>query len=155
MSLPKSLYVIPLTVLSLGGPLSACATAPDPVEVCSTEWIEPRATQALLAFKGDVDSAIPTLKKAAGSYMDSQQIGPFQMLMVGAAMKKLVSSFQNSQGIKDLKTLASTCDDPQLIKKAMTEFLQQEGVDDKMIALMENFQAYQDVINPQIDSLGD
>ena len=126
--------------------LGACASTPDPAEVCSAEWIAPRADRAMTEFKKDTKSTLRTLKKVGDKLSNGDQIGPIQMFSVMNAVNKLGSKFENGRAMKDMRILANTCDDPDLIKTAMTDFMREQGIDEKFINFLNGLQEYQKLL---------
>lgn len=51
------------------------------------------------------------------------------------------------QGIKDLKTVAKTCNDPNIVKDAMRNLLERQGVSDSFLKRMESNPIYQSLIS--------
>ncbi|NNC37272.1 MAG: hypothetical protein EX271_02990 [Acidimicrobiales bacterium] len=126
--------------------LSACASTPDPAEVCSAEWITPRAERAMDDFKKDTRSTFKSLKKVGEKVANGDQIGPLQMFSVMNSINKLGKTFENGRAMKDMRTLANTCDDPDLIKTAMTDFMREQGIEEKFINFLNGLQEYQKLL---------
>ena len=126
--------------------LSACASTPDPAEVCSAEWITPRAERAMNEFESDTRSTFKTLKKVGDKLSNGDQIGPIQMFTVMSAVNRLSDKFKNSRAMKDMRILATTCDDPNLIKSAMTDFMREQGIDENFINFLNGLKEYQKLL---------
>ena len=121
---------------------SACTTVPDPAEVCSAEWIAPRADRAMKDFKRDTRSIFKKLKKTGNKLESGGNIGPLQMFSLMNSLSSLGKKLENGRAMRDMRTLANTCDDPKLIKTAMTDFMRDQGIDEKFIRFLNNFDAY-------------
>lgn len=126
--------------------LSACASTPDPAEVCSADWIKPRAERAMNDFEADTKSTFKTLKKVGDKLSNGDQIGPIQMFSVMNAINRLGDKFENGRAMKDMRILANTCDDPDLIKTAMTDFMRDQGIDEKFINFLNSLHEYQKLL---------
>lgn len=126
--------------------LSACASTPDPAEVCSAEWITPRATKAMSEFKKDTGSTFKTLKKVSEKLVKGDNIGPLQMFSVMNSINRLSNTFENGRAMKDMRTIANTCNDPNLIKTAMTNFMREQGIEEKFIQFLNGLQEYQKLL---------
>lgn len=126
--------------------LSACASTPDPAEVCSAEWIKPRADRAMNDFKKDAGSTFKTMEKAASKLVKGDNIGPLQMFSIMSSLNRLGNTFENGRGMKDMRTLASTCNDPELIKSAMTNFMREQGISDRFITFLNGLREYQQLL---------
>jgi len=63
-------------------------------------------------------------------------------------MKNLEKELLSGSGMRDLKTLASTCDSPEIISKAMTGFMRDQGLPENLIGFIENFDRYKNLIKP-------
>ena len=93
-------------------------------------------------FKKDTKPIFKKLKSAGKTYAKGETPGPFEMLSLMNALSKLGKSFENGQAMKDMRTLAATCDDPDLIKTAMTDFMRDQGISEKFIAALNGMEAY-------------
>ena len=131
--------------------LSACATTPDPAKVCTAEWIEPRADKAVSAIEKDTRGVIKNLRKVAASYIEGNKPGPLQMWSLSNSVKKLESELESGRGIRDLRTLARTCDDPKIVTTAMARFMRSHGLPDGLVNFIENLDQYQKILSPDFD----
>jgi hypothetical protein len=132
------------TVSALG-----CASAPDPAKVCTSEWIGTRADKAVSRIERKAGKSLRSLKKASESWSRGKTPNPFQMLMLSSSLKSLEKELTNGRGIKDLKTLSATCDDPKIISDAMGGFLRKQGLPDNIINFIEKMSLYQRLIAPE------
>jgi len=142
------LTTIIIASLSLG----ACTTTPDPVEICSAEWIEPRIERAMNEFERDTSKTFKKFRKAADSLQDGGSIGPLQLFSIMNALSSLTDKFENGQAIRDMRTLAQTCDDPKLIKNAMTDFMRSKGLPENFISFINGIDEYQKLLNTNMRS---
>ena len=128
--------------------LSACASiaAPTPEEVCTVNWIKPRAERALGQIRGDTDDVIASMRKVAASYVEGKKPGPLQLLSLAGSLKSLETELKNGRGMQDLKTLARTCDDPVIITKAMGEFMRGQGLPNGLVNFIEGLDSYQKIL---------
>lgn len=126
--------------------LSACTTVPDPAKVCSAEWIAPRAERAMHDFKKDTRSIFKKLKKSGNTLKDGDDIGPLQMFSLMNSISRLGKKFEHGHAMRDMRTLAKTCDDPKLIQNAMTNFMRQEGIDEQFIGFINRMDIYQELL---------
>ena len=108
--------------------LSACSTTPDPAKVCTAEWIEPRADAAVDRIEGRVGKALDAFRDVAESWMDGRDPGPIQMFRLSNATKSLEKELENGRGIRDLRMIAQTCNDPELIRSEVFKLLDREGL---------------------------
>jgi len=131
--------------------MSACATAPDPAEVCTSQWISARSGKALNSIESKAGSSIKALTKAAESWSKGKKPNFFQLLALQNSFKGLEKELTSGTGMKALRTLASTCNDPEIISDAMGTLLRKQNLPDNMINFIENFEPYQRLITPQID----
>lgn len=69
------------------------------------------------------------------------------MFALTRALKKLEKELTQGQGIKDLKTVAKTCNDPEIISTSMRDLMQRQGVSDRLIGQIEGMPIYQNVIS--------
>ena len=133
--------------------LSACASTPDPAEICTTEWIKPRAEKAMSELMDDTGSAVKSMRKVADKYMQGKTPGPLQMFSLSNSLKSLEKELTRGRGIKDLKTLAKTCDDPQIITDGMTEFVSSLGLPERLSAFIKALPRYQELLESQLEDL--
>ena len=127
--------------------LSACASTPDPAEICSAEWITPRATKAVGKIEKRAGSSIRSLTKVSESWAKGKTPNFLQMLTLRNSLTKMKKELTNGQGIRDLRTVAKTCNDPDLIKDSMHDLLERQGVSDSLIQWMENNPIYEGLIS--------
>lgn len=142
ISLPRAAS---LTLVVMG--LSACASTPDPAEICSTEWIAPRASTAVTKIQKRAGSSINKLSSVSKTFASGKTPGPLQLWSLSNAVKKLNKELTDGQGIKDLKTVATTCNDPQIVSDAMRDLMKREGVSDSLLRRIENNPIYQSAIS--------
>ena len=134
-------------LLSCAAVMSACASTPDPAEVCSAEWIAPRADQAMAKIEKRASSSIKTLRKVSKTWASGKTPGPFQMLALSNSLGKMKKELTRGQGIKDLKMIATTCNDPKIISDSMHGLLQRQGVSDSLINRIESSPIYEGLIS--------
>ena len=137
----RSLICLPALAL-----LSACASVPDPAEVCTAEWITPRATKAVNSIEKSAKSSFKTFRDVSETWASGKQPGFFQLLALNSAMNKMKKELTRGQGIKDLKTVAKTCNDPNIIKTSMHDLLERQGLSDNLIGWIENSPIYESII---------
>lgn len=139
--------------LALGlGLLSACATTPDPAEICTAEWIKPRSEQAINELKRDTFSRLKTIASAASKYEAGSGLSSFQMFRLASAAKGLLRDFETSSALADLKTLSSTCNDPEIAKDAFYGMLDEAGISEKLIEMFNSFQTLFPETEANLDS---
>lgn len=119
--------------------LQACASTPDPAEVCTAEWIAPRAERALDRIESRTGKAFRNIRKAAASYVGGDAPGPLTMLSLRRSLRDLERELTDGQGVRDLRFLARTCDDPEFIEDTMTELLERQDLPRGVVAFMEDF----------------
>jgi len=135
------LTIIAGTTLTMS--LSACATTPDPVEVCTAEWVKPRAERAVDRIADKTKPAIRSLRKVGESWAKGKEPSILKMMSMQSSVKKLMNELEDGKGINDLRTLANTCDDPKIITTAMSDFLSNQGFSDKIIGFIESMGFYE------------
>ena len=109
-------------------PLAGCSTAPDPLEVCSAGWIAPRAERAILRIESETSEVIDSLLSVGKAYARGDTPGPLRMLALSRDLSSLKRELTRGRGIRDLRTLASTCDDPLILASAMDRYLDRQGL---------------------------
>ena len=127
--------------------LTACASTPDPAEVCSAEWITPRATKAVNKIEKRAKSSLRTLGSVSKSWAAGKTPGPYKMFKLSQAVDRMKRELTNGQGIRDLKTVAKTCNDPDIVKDSMRDLLERQGVSDSLIKRVESFPIYESLIS--------
>jgi hypothetical protein len=137
-------FILPL----LAAPflLTACATQPDPAVVCSAEWIAPRTERAMNDIERRSSSALKSLRRVGESYAQGKKPGLLQLLSLSNSIKSLEKQVKNGRGIRDLKTLARTCDDPKILTESLTGFMRDQGLPDNMINFVTQLPAYQSIL---------
>ena len=131
--------------------LSACAsTQYDAAEVCSADWIKPRAADALTELIDDTEGAVKSMRKVSTKYMEGKTPGPLQMFALSNSLKSLEKELTKGQGIKDLKILAKTCNDPQIVTDGMKAFVENLGLPQRISAFIEALPRYQELLAAQL-----
>lgn len=130
--------------------LAGCATAPDPAKVCTAEWISKKSDKAISRIESKTERSLKSLRKVGESWSKGKTPNPFQMLMLSNSLKSLEKELKNGQGIRDLKILSSTCNDPKIISDAMGGFLRKQGLPENVINFVEGMGIYQELITPEL-----
>ena len=144
MKITKTAFISSLIAISL----ASCATAPKPEIVCTSEWIGERSEKAIDRIESKAGRSINALTKAAESWSRGKKPGLFQMLALQNSFKGLEKELKTGRGMKDLKTLASTCNDPEIISDAMGGFLRERNLPPQMINFIESSEQYKRLIAP-------
>lgn len=142
-------FIILTTAVSLSFIVTACATAPDPAKVCTSEWIGKRSDKAISRIESKAGRSLKSLQKAGQSWANGKTPNAFQLLALSSSFKSLEKELKNGRGIKDLKTLSATCKDPKIISDAMGGFLRKQGLPDNIINFIESMGAYKELIKPE------
>jgi len=127
--------------------LGACASTPDPAEICTAEWITPRATKAVNKIEKSAKSSFKTFASVSKTWAKGKQPNFLQLLSLNSALDKMKKELTRGQGIKDLKTVASTCNDPDIIKTSMKGLLERQGVSENLIQWIENTPIYESIVS--------
>jgi len=127
--------------------LSACATTPDPAKICTSEWIGARSDKAISRIETRSASSLKALKKASASWAQGKTPGPFQLFALSNSMSRLKKELTNGAGVRDLRTLASTCNDPEIIRKSMSDLLDRQGLPDRFQAMIEQSSIFDNLLN--------
>ena len=98
-------------------------------------------------FKRDTTKTFKTFRKTADRMKDGGSIGPLQMFSMMNALSSLANKFENGRAMKDMRTLAQTCDDPELIKNAMTDFMRDQGISEQFIGYINGIDEYRKLID--------
>lgn len=142
MKIKLLMSAIIVSALSLG----ACSTVPDPAKVCTAEWIAPRAERAMHSFEKGTRKIFKTFRKSADRLQDGGKMGPLQMFVMMNALSSLANKFENGRPMRDMRTLAQTCNDPKLITKAMTDFMRDKGLSDQFINFINGLDEYKELL---------
>jgi len=62
------------------------------------------------------------------------------------SLTKLVNAFQNSQALDDLQLLSTTCDDPQLVRNALTDTMAEYNVPQQYIDLLNSLDEFTNLL---------
>jgi len=143
----KTFKAILVTAL-LSASLSGCATAPDPAKVCTSEWIGERSAKAISSIESKAGRSLKSLRKAGESWSQGKKPNPLQLWALSNSLKGLEKELKSGKGIRDLKTLSATCNDPKIISDAMGGFLRKQGLPDNIINFIEGMGLYQELIKP-------
>lgn len=145
--------IIAVTTMGLAAvTLASCATTkPDPAKICTADWISARSVKAVDRIEDRTGPALRNLTKAAKKWAQGKKPGPLQMMALNSSVNKLTKELQNGRGMKDLKTISSTCNDPKIVSQAMTNLMRRNGLPEGMINFVEALPRYKDLISvPEI-----
>jgi len=126
--------------------LSACATTANPEKVCTADWIDKRSNKAMGNIERKAKPALRKLGKAAESWAAGKKPGPLQLWSLQGSVNSLTKELQSGRGMRDLKTLAKTCNDPKIVTSAMTNMMRDNGLSQGMIDFVERLPQYRDII---------
>jgi len=132
--------------VSLG--LAGCATTPDPAKVCTAEWISPRVGKAVKEIRSDTGSLLKTINRSAKSMEDGKMSAWSTFRMISAG-EKYIKRLKGSRGLKDLRMLSETCDDPQIIRDGFTTYLESVDAPPMLIDMVRNSKEFQFPDAPQ------
>lgn len=141
-----------ITALAIAG-LSACATTGNPETVCTADWIGKRSDKAMSRIERKAKPALRKLGKAANSYAAGKKPNFVQMMSLNNSINSLTKELESGRGMRDLKTLSKTCNDPKIVTSAMTSLMKDNGLSDWMINMVENLPQYRDLILKDISKL--
>jgi len=134
--------------------LSACATTPDPAKICTADWIGARSDKAISRIETRSKSSLKALSKAGKTWAQGKQPGVFQLLALSNAMGNLKKELTSGQGVTDLRTLASTCNDPEIISTAMKNLLDRQDFSDSFKNMIEQNPLFERVIEEMSAGIG-
>lgn len=129
-----------LLIVSLG----ACASKPPAAEVCSADWIKPRTDAAFAKFRDATEEHWRALNLDGTD--DAQEEGLFQQARLLLTLTQLLGEFKDSQSLKDLQTLSTTCNDPDLIQNALRSTLQEYQVPQRYIDMLDGLEGFMELM---------
>ncbi len=144
-----------ILLIVFGAFLSGCASTPSPEKICTTEWIAPRANHAIDRLETKTSKAVKTLKKAGVALLEGRKPGMFTMMRLSSAFEDIKYEFTDGPAMQDLKTLAKTCNNSEVITKSMRQVFENQGVSDKLLNFMESLPLYQDIIRENLRDLAE
>ena len=130
----KRVFAPIVSVVCLAALSASCASVQfDP---CSKEGIEHRVKDTLkdfaIANRGDLREV-----RNVAQYLDGETItGKMRIVFAIDAVKDLVQNFQDDV-VPDVQAIARECNAPEDIKDLFIEFLEDEGVDGKVLVWVE------------------
>jgi len=127
--------------------LGACASTPDPAKICSADWISARSDKAIDSIQDRAQSSLKAMRKVSDTLAKGKTPGVFQQLGLLNALNGMKKELTRGQGIKDLKTVAQTCNDPNIIKDSMHGLMERSGLSESFIKEVEGHQIYQALIS--------
>jgi len=146
------LYLITAVTASILA-LSACATTANPEKVCTADWIGKRSDKAMNNIERKAKPALRKLGKAAESWAAGKKPGPLQLWSLQGSVNSLTRELETGRGMRDLKTLAQTCNDPKIVTSAMTQMMRENGLSQGMIDFVERLPQYKDLILKDISNM--
>ena len=122
MRIKSVIFGFVVTPIIIG--MTGCATVPDPAEVCTAEWVKPRAERAVKDLRRDTGRTIKLLARNAEKLQNGGSFSPLRAAAMLNSLQKLVRKIETGRGVKDLKTLAATCDDPAILRDGVVGYLE-------------------------------
>lgn len=138
--------VFSIAVLSLSG----CASTPNPEKICTANWIGERSTKAMSRIESKAKPALKKLSKAAESWARGKKPNAIQLWSLQGSVKSLTKELESGKGMRDLKTLSQTCNDPKILTGAMTKMMRENGLSQQMIDFVERLPKYKSLIETQL-----
>lgn len=129
----RALILFPLLLLA------SCTTLL-PVEICSAEWIAPRIDRAVDAVEKDTSRLMRNVKSVGESYARGKTPGPLTLFSLSRSLDALTRELTDGRGVRDLRTLAGTCDDPRLVSDGLTTWLDRQGLPDGLRTFIDDFE---------------
>ncbi len=129
---------------------TACASTPDPEEICTASWVADRTSLAVDNIYNETEETVLSLKKIGGIYLEGKSPNIFQLYSLSTKVRGLEKELLRGQGMKDLKTLAMTCDDPRIITNGIATYVDRLELPEKMRSFMEDLPEYKDMISRQL-----
>jgi len=145
----KKIVLLSLTTLLMIG----CSTTPDPAKICTSEWIAPRAEKAISRIEKKTRPAIKAIKSVGESFAEGRSPNIFAMMNISSSFESLEKELTQGRGIKDIKLLASTCNDPELLKQSVRGVFEKHGISDKVLDTVENLDFYKRVLEKNLEAL--
>jgi len=139
-----------LILAACGVFLTGCASTPDPEKVCTSEWISKSAGKAVAEITGDTQGAVKSIRKVASSYVEGKTPGPLQMFALSRSLKGLEKELTRGSGIRDLKTVAKTCNNPKIMTDGISAFVDGMGLPPQMVRIVESLPQYRNLIESHL-----
>ena len=110
--------------------MTGCATTPNAAEICTADWISARSDRAISRLESRAQSSLKTIRSAGQDWLAGKQPGPLRLLALSNALGKMRREVTQGAAVKDLRLLASTCNDPDIIKMAMFDLVDRQNLPD-------------------------
>lgn len=138
---------------ALGFMMVGCSSTPKAEDICTASWVADRASIAVDNIYGETEETVTSLRKIAAIYVEGKSPNIFQLFSLSSKVKGLEKELLRGQGIKDLKTLATTCDNPKILTDGIASYVDRLGLPEKMRAFMEDMPEYRDMISKHLRDL--
>lgn len=140
-----------LFALIVGGMAGGCATTPE--QVCSANWIKPRADAALADFKSVTSDAWVRLQRSGEVAAQRGELGLAEQARVLLDLGRVLGSFKDSRARSDLRRLAKTCNEPSLVSNALITTFEDYGVPQSYISLMRELDEFVELFSQEREVL--
>lgn len=118
----RALFLAPAFLL-----VASCQSY-DPEVICTADWIGSRADRAVDRIEDDTAGVVRSFRRVAEDYAEGSRPGPLALLSLSRSVKRLERELTRGRGIRDLRTLARTCDDPLIITRGLDTWLETQGL---------------------------
>lgn len=139
-----------LTASVLSAALLAGCQTYDPAKVCTADWIKPRADAAVKQVRSSAGSVLSRLEKTASEVAKGNSPSPFTLFALASSIKSLEKKLTRGKGMKTLRVLAQTCNDPDLITNSLRSVMIEQGLSTNFINFIEQQPQYQRLIQEQL-----
>ena len=107
--------------------LPACATVSP--QACTDTWFDREAREAFRPIRQDLRPTLDRLRKTSASIEEGGVLSAVRMALALENVLRLVETFEE-RTLPRLNRAAQQCDDPAFVRRALFDFLDQEGIED-------------------------
>ena len=126
--------------------LTGCAST-NPDVVCTSQWIAPRVDRAVDRVESDAGRVLDNLVKVGRAWAQGDTPGPLTLLSLKRSLDRLENELRDGRGVRDLRTLARTCDNPEILADGMSSFLARRDIPEPLRAFITGTNGWRDLLD--------
>ena len=128
--------IVGALVISLGLVGGCASVAPEP---CTDAWFDREAREAFKPVRRDLEPTLNRLRKASAALENPGPLAAARLAIAVENAARLLEAF-DQRVLPRLRQSADQCKDPAFVRRAVFDFLDDEGLDE-LEALIEGFDA--------------
>ena len=113
----------------------------------------PRAEKAISRIEKKTRPAMKAIKSVGESLAEGKSPNFFAMMNLTSSFEALETELTKGRGIQDIKLLANTCNDPDILTQSLRGVFEKHGLSDNILDYVENLDFYKRVLKENFEAI--